>query len=136
MRVFRLNPIHDQRQAFIVIKGFCYPRNFFKSAQSLLFLEEMGHDSDFGSHFAASTVAAIINFPLWRASAIAQSGFKLDGSNFVIRYYQAAVKPPFKGLVATISGMAWARGAIFCKSIIRYYGVLNFTHLHPHRWVE
>jgi hypothetical protein len=88
----------------------------FKATQSLLFLEAMGHDSDFGSHFAASTVAAIINFPLWRASAIAQSGFKLDGSNFIIRYYQAAVKPPFKGLVATISGMAWARGAIFCKS--------------------
>jgi hypothetical protein len=87
----------------------------FKATKSLLFLEAMGHDSDFGSHFAASTVAAIINFPLWRASAIAQSGFKLDGSNFIIRYYQAAVKPPFKGLVATISGMAWARGAIFCK---------------------
>lgn len=25
-------------------------------------------------HFSASTIAAIINFPLWRASAIAQSG--------------------------------------------------------------
>lgn len=26
-------------------------------------------------HFAASGVAAIINFPLWRAAAIGQSGF-------------------------------------------------------------
>jgi hypothetical protein len=75
----------------------------------------MGHDADFACHFAASTLAAVINFPLWRASAIAQSGFKLEGSNFIIRYYHAAVKPPFKGLAATIAGMAWARGAIFCK---------------------
>ena len=75
----------------------------------------MGHEADFRCHFTASTIAAIINFPLWRASAIAQSGFKLDGSNFVARYYQAAIKPPFKGVAATIAGMAWARGAIFCK---------------------
>ena len=75
----------------------------------------MSHANDFTSHFAASTVAAVINFPLWRASAIAQSGFKLEGKNFLARYYQAAVKPPFKGLSATIAGMAWARGAIFCK---------------------
>lgn len=75
----------------------------------------MSHSADADCHFAASTVAAIINFPLWRASAIAQSGFKLEGSNFVVRYYQAAVKPPFKGLGATIFGMSWARGAIFCE---------------------
>ena len=76
----------------------------------------MSHSADADCHFAASTVAAVINFPLWRASAIAQSGFKLEGSNFIVRYYQAAVKPPFKGLGATIFGMSWARGAIFCKS--------------------
>lgn len=39
----------------------------------------MSHEADAVSHFAASTIAAIINFPLWRASAIAQSGFKLEG---------------------------------------------------------
>lgn len=27
-------------------------------------------------HFLASGVAAVINFPLWRAAAIGQSGFK------------------------------------------------------------
>lgn len=76
----------------------------------------MSHGSaDADCHFAASTIAAIVNFPLWRASAIAQSGFKLEGTNFVVRYYQAAVKPPFKGLGATIFGMSYARGAIFCK---------------------
>jgi hypothetical protein len=39
----------------------------------------MSHEADAVCHFAASTIAAIINFPLWRASAIAQSGFKLEG---------------------------------------------------------
>jgi len=33
-----------------------------------------GHDQDADCHFAASGIAAIVNFPLWRASAIAQSG--------------------------------------------------------------
>lgn len=39
-------------------------------------------------HFAASGVAAIINFPLWRAAAIGQSGFDRTtnmGSNFFQR---------------------------------------------------
>jgi hypothetical protein len=75
----------------------------------------MSHSADADCHFAASTIAAIVNFPLWRVSAIEQSGFKLEGTNFVARYYQAAVKPPFKGLGATIFGMSYARGAIFCK---------------------
>jgi hypothetical protein len=76
----------------------------------------MSHEADVICHFAASTIAAIINFPLWRASAITQSGFKLEGNNFMIRYYQAAVKPPFKGLSATIAGMSWARASIFYGS--------------------
>ena len=75
----------------------------------------MKHESDADCHFAASTFAAILNFPFWRAAAIQQSGFKLEGSNMFVRYYKAVVRPPFKGLVATIGGMAWARGAIFCK---------------------
>ena len=45
-------------------------------------------------HFAASGVAAIINFPLWRAAAIGQSGFDKDRGekrprnkkNFLRRY--------------------------------------------------
>jgi len=36
------------------------------------------HDQDADCHFAASFVAAIINFPLWRASAIAQSGINIS----------------------------------------------------------
>eukprot|EP01035_Chromulina_nebulosa_P020287 gene20287-26335_t len=72
-------------------------------------------DNDADCHFAASTIAAVINFPLWRASAIAQSGFKLEGSNFIIRYYKA-MQPPYRGVLATIIGMSWARGAIFYGS--------------------
>jgi len=67
-------------------------------------------------HFAASGFAAIVNFPLWRASAIAQSGFKLEGSNKFVRWYKAVVQPPYRGVVATMLGMTWARAAIFYGS--------------------
>jgi hypothetical protein len=49
----------------------------------------------------------------WRASAIAQSGFKLEGSNAFVRYYKAVMQPPYRGVIATMLGMTWARGAIF-----------------------
>jgi hypothetical protein len=73
----------------------------------------------FGCHIAASAIAACINFPLWKASAIGQSGFDkaVAGSasssstvsmNFAQRYV-AALKPPYKGVTATIGGMTWAR---------------------------
>ena len=72
-----------------------------------------GHDAD--CHFLASGIAAIANFPLWRASAIAQSGFKLQGRNVVERYYNAVMPHtvPYRGVLATMLGMTWARGAIF-----------------------
>ena len=38
----------------------------------------------------------------WRASAIAQSGFKLEGDNFIIRYYRAVIQPPYRGVLATV----------------------------------
>jgi hypothetical protein len=71
---------------------------------------------DADCHFTAATLAAVMNFPLWRASTIAQSGFKLEGSNAFVRYYRAVVQPPYKGIAATIFGMSWARGAIFYGS--------------------
>eukprot|EP01031_Cornospumella_fuschlensis_P041851 gene41851-51087_t len=52
----------------------------------------------------------------WRASAIAQSGFKLEGSNVLVRYYRAVMQPPYKGVLATMLGMTWARAAIFFGS--------------------
>lgn len=75
----------------------------------------MGGDDDADCHFTASGIAAIVNFPLWRASTIAQSGFKLEGSNIFTRYYKA-IQPPYRGVLATMFGMTWARGAIFFGS--------------------
>jgi hypothetical protein len=34
----------------------------------------------------------------------------------VIRYYKAVMTPPYKGVIATMLGMTWARGAIFYGS--------------------
>eukprot|EP00605_Chrysophyceae_sp_TOSAG23-4_P002936 GSChrysophyteH1.ASY1.ANO1.3232.1 assembled CDS len=69
-------------------------------------------------HFSASGLAAVVNFPLWRAAAIAQSGFQLKGKTVVARYIEA-VSPatmPYRGVLATMIGMTWARGAIFYGS--------------------
>lgn len=78
-------------------------------------------------YFAASSMAAAINYPLWRASAIGQSGFVVNlsgtaGRSFLasippsISPYVYAFAPPYKGMVATIFGMSWARAAIFWGS--------------------
>lgn len=84
----------------------------------------MGED-DPECHFAASGIAAIVNFPLWRASAIAQSGFKIEGSNVFSRYYKAVMMPPYHGVLATMVGMTWARGAIFYFSDTGKHILLN-----------
>ena len=34
----------------------------------------------------------------------------------LVRYYKAVIQPPFRGLVATMFGMTWARAAIFFGS--------------------
>ena len=77
-----------------------------------------GDDGEAARHFAASFFAAIVNFPLWRASAIAQSGFSLKGSNVFQRYVNALMPHtlPYRGVFATMFGMTWARGAIFYGS--------------------
>jgi hypothetical protein len=67
-------------------------------------------------HLGASGIAACINFPLWRASAVAQSGFHIEGMTPVARWLNAVTKRPFKGTAATIVGMTWARAAIFFGS--------------------
>jgi hypothetical protein len=94
----------------------------------------MGGGSDSKDHpweyLAASAMAAAINYPLWRASAIGQSGFtvSLSASSrgragaFLahlppsISPYVYAFAPPYKGMVATVTGMTWARAAIFWGS--------------------
>ncbi|KAL3792099.1 hypothetical protein ACHAW5_006744 [Stephanodiscus triporus] len=68
---------------------------------------------------AASTLAAILNYPLWRASALGQSGFRVVASHNLppsLAPYLYAFSPPYKGLVATVMGMSWARAAIFYGS--------------------
>lgn len=66
----------------------------------------------------ASSVAALVNFPLWRASAIAQSGFTMDGGARLsgTALWAHAFQPPFRGVSAVLAGMAWARAAIFYGS--------------------
>ena len=84
-------------------------------------------------YFGAAALAAAINYPLWRASAIAQSGFavpmvSLAGQRLppALAPYVFAFGPPYKGLVATVAGMTWARAAIFWgsdagKAFLRQY---------------
>ena len=75
------------------------------------------------SENSASTMAAVLNYPLWRASAIGQSGFRVVMSNSTFssvhpsfQPFVYAFCPPYKGLLATVAGMSWARAAIFFGS--------------------
>ena len=83
----------------------------------------------------ASALSATINYPLWRASAIGQSGFVVTSSSAAaaaaaaantttssstssalvsaLAPYRYALSPPYKGGLATVLGMTWARAAIF-----------------------
>ena len=65
-------------------------------------------------YLAASAMAAVVNFPLWKAAAIGQSGFK-EAADFYGRM-RLIFGPPYKGVAATIFGMTWARAAIFYGS--------------------
>jgi hypothetical protein len=97
-------------------------------------------------YFGASAMSAMINYPLWRASAIGQSGFRVAASSSTLTLglgasiripsfiapYVHAFAPPYKGMLATISGMTWARAAIFWgsdrgKEILQS----SFPNLHP-----
>ena len=71
----------------------------------------------------ASACAATINYPLWRASAVGQSGFRVTTIHLAgmtvppsLSPYLYAFWPPYKGLTATVLGMTWARAAIFWGS--------------------
>ena len=89
-------------------------------------------------YFSASTLAALVNYPLWRASALGQSGFRVVGMNLPssvpssLAPYLYAFSPPYKGLSATVMGMSWARAAIFYgsdrgKEILETMGVEHTT---------
>mmetsp|Transcript_9624 Transcript_9624/g.19992 ORF Transcript_9624/g.19992 Transcript_9624/m.19992 type:complete len:310 (+) Transcript_9624:146-1075(+) len=74
-------------------------------------------------YLGASALAATLNYPLWRASAVGQSGFVVSPVMIAGRSvpaplapYVYAFLPPYKGCVATVLGMTWARAAIFWGS--------------------
>lgn len=74
-------------------------------------------------YFAASAFAAATNYPLWRAAAIGQSGFKIASLNVAgvtvpqtLTPFVYGFLPPYKGMAATVIGMTWARAAIFYGS--------------------
>ena len=73
----------------------------------------MGGDArDPITYLSASGLAALINFPLWKAAAIGQSGFAATG-NSLLASARILFGPPYKGVAATLFGMTWARAAIF-----------------------
>jgi hypothetical protein len=74
-------------------------------------------------YFAASAMAAAGCYPLWRSAAIGQSGFNVASVNLagmtvprVLAPYVYGFLPPYKGMIATVVGMTWARAAIFWTS--------------------
>lgn len=67
------------------------------------------------TYLGASGLAALINFPLWKAAAIGQSGFSIQASGMVA-YARTILGPPYRGVAATLFGMTWARAAIFYGS--------------------
>lgn len=95
------------------------------------------HAKDYPREYVmASALAAFLNYPLWRASAVGQSGFHVAANHTslqtftswrtatsskrviptFVRPYLYAFQPPYKGLLATVAGMTWARAAIFWGS--------------------
>ncbi|KAL3938379.1 MAG: hypothetical protein SGBAC_006698 [Bacillariaceae sp.] len=74
------------------------------------------------AYLGASGLSAAINYPLWRASAIGQSGFNVARAGILanvppsVSPYIHAFAPPYKGMGAVILGMTWARAAIFWGS--------------------
>eukprot|EP00511_Aplanochytrium_stocchinoi_P002593 CAMPEP_0204830042 /NCGR_PEP_ID=MMETSP1346-20131115/8299_1 /ASSEMBLY_ACC=CAM_ASM_000771 /TAXON_ID=215587 /ORGANISM="Aplanochytrium stocchinoi, Strain GSBS06" /LENGTH=301 /DNA_ID=CAMNT_0051960163 /DNA_START=150 /DNA_END=1055 /DNA_ORIENTATION=+ len=80
-------------------------------------------------YLLASACSATFNYPLWKASAIAQSGFATLPTSFTERFgfgrrfevvdrFVSALSPPYRGAPFVISGMTWARAAIFYGSDI------------------
>jgi len=66
-------------------------------------------------YFAAAAVSAFAFFPFWKAAAIGQSGYHVQGSGYWQKYFEA-MKPPWRGSMVVIGGMTWARAAIFYGS--------------------
>jgi len=71
-------------------------------------------------YFCASALAATGCYPLWRSAAMGQSGFRVaavqvGGMTVPAAFapYVHGFLPPYKGMLATVGGMTYARAAIF-----------------------
>mmetsp|Transcript_18644 Transcript_18644/g.34827 ORF Transcript_18644/g.34827 Transcript_18644/m.34827 type:complete len:266 (-) Transcript_18644:13-810(-) len=73
-------------------------------------------NDDADCHAAGAFVAAVINFPLWRASTLLLHGLKVEGQTQAARLVNAAFSPPYRATFASIFAMTWSRGAIFYGS--------------------
>jgi len=75
-------------------------------------------------YFTASALAATGCYPLWRSAAIGQSGFRVAatiGGLAVppsIAPYVYGFLPPYKGMMATVLGMTYAKATIFSAPIM------------------
>jgi len=74
-------------------------------------------------YFLASAFAATGCYPLWRSAAMGQSGFKVGTLKAAgievpstLAPYLRGFLPPYKGALATVCGMTYARAAIFYLS--------------------
>eukprot|EP00927_Polykrikos_kofoidii_P022227 TRINITY_DN20803_c0_g1_i2.p1 TRINITY_DN20803_c0_g1~~TRINITY_DN20803_c0_g1_i2.p1 ORF type:complete len:298 (+),score=44.27 TRINITY_DN20803_c0_g1_i2:55-948(+) len=63
------------------------------------------------THLAGSFCASLMCFPLWKAAAIAQSGYALDGRTFITRSVEA-LRPPWRGFLNVVLGMTFARSSV------------------------
>jgi len=66
-------------------------------------------------YFAASAVSTFVTFPFWRAAALGQSGHRLKASSALGQVWEV-LRPPWRGSLVVVSGMTWARAAIFFGS--------------------
>ena len=84
-------------------------------------------DRDPVTYLTASGLAALINFPLWKAAAIGQSGFASQGTS-LLASARILFGPPYKGVAATLFGMTWARAAIFYGCDVGKDALLSSGH--------
>lgn len=61
-------------------------------------------------YLAASAVSSVVTFPVWKAATIGQSGLTSSG------HFLEAVKSPYRGSFAVVSGRTWAQALIFFGS--------------------
>ena len=49
----------------------------------------------------------------------------------MVRYYNAVMTPPYRGVVGTLLGMTWARAAVLCGSEIGKENMIRLGYYGP-----